>query len=119
MAKLLLKEDVNLTEEEMYDHFKEIFYGKYSIEHYKHKSVDVVINKSAWTAIAVKLVKKTDKTYFRLTAYSPSLFVRLTFYGVIPAFVLLFYAWPKCIKDVKQILSESDEFKDLILIRNL
>lgn len=54
---------------------------------------DLVIKKSDWTGMAVK-VKSTDNgTEILFNPFAPSMLVRLLFMGLIPLLVLMFGAW--------------------------
>ncbi len=121
MPQVKARHNPELTAEQAMQIFRTHFGTKYEIYRRKVRSGLLVIKKSAWTGVRVRLIQKKDATYFDLGDDMPSmalrgLFVFLVFIPALwPALFIFLYIWRKrCFKpllnEVKQFIATAPEF---------
>ena len=68
---------------------------------------DLVLKKSAWTGIAIKISHSPQSTTLKFNAFSPSVFVRLMAMGFIPLLIVYFNSWKPLIQEFRGYMEQS------------
>ena len=111
MPVITLDNRPDLTIEKVLKIFEGSVGGKYKVYATKLLGADIVIKKSGWTGVALKIVQKEGKTTIKYWAMSPSAFVRMLGLGLIPLLILYFSSWKKMQNEIKNFLETSPDFK--------
>jgi hypothetical protein len=79
-------------------------WGPQGYEVYKTALVgaDLVLKKSAWTGLAIKINHAPQSTELLFNTLSPSLFVRLVALGIIPSLILQAGPWKRLLNEWQQ-----------------
>jgi hypothetical protein len=109
VAKLTLKHNPQLDIEGLLQILQNKFGGEYEVYKTGLIGSDVVIKKSAWTGIALKLIQKADRTMIRFNAFAPSVFVRILQLGLLPILILYLISWGPMQKEIKGYLESAPE----------
>lgn len=108
MAKFNIKHDPSLTKEVLFQKLEAFFKAKgYTVKQSKLIGADVVIDKSSWTGVAIKIKQKSGATMLRVNGYAPSIAVRLLLYGLI-TYLILLPKWNALIKEVQDFTNSPD-----------
>jgi hypothetical protein len=111
MPKITLRHNPELTAEKVMEIFKKQFQGKYEIYATRLIGADLIIKKSAWTGVSVKLKQAEGQTILKYGAMAPSAGVRMLFYALIPILILYFVSWKKMQNEIKSFVENAPEFK--------
>ena len=68
---------------------------------------DLVLKKSAWTGIAIKITHNPQATTLKFNAFSPSVFVRLMAMGLIPVLIVYFNSWKPMLGEFRAYMEQS------------
>ncbi len=109
MAKITLAHNPQLDVQRLMSVIQAHFGEQYEVYETKLVGSDVVIKKSAWTGVALKLIQKADRTIIRFNAFAPSVFVRLLQLGLIPILILYVISWGPMQKEVQGFLESSPD----------
>jgi hypothetical protein len=71
---------------------------------------DLVLKRSGWTGIAIKIKQGAMQTEIVFNAFSPSVLVRLFAMGLIPVLILAGGAWKRIVADFKTYVHASPLF---------
>jgi hypothetical protein len=110
MVKVIIRHDPSLTKDKVLELLQGYFGGRYEVYATKLLGMDLVIKKSGSTGISLKLVQKSEETYFRFGAFAPSPAFRLLLYGVIPYFFLR-RRWREMEAEIKSYIESDPAFK--------
>jgi hypothetical protein len=72
--------------------------------------VDVVLKKSGWTGLAIKIKHDAQGTELMFNAFMPSAFVRMMAMGLIPILIVNSTSWKPLIAEFGQYVSASPYF---------
>jgi hypothetical protein len=109
MPKVTLRHDPELTVSKLKQLLDDQFGDRYEVYDTALVGADLVIKKSAWTGVSLKLKQKSDRTIVRFGAMSPSAAVRIFFMGLIPILILYFTSWRSIQNEIKTFLQGSPE----------
>jgi hypothetical protein len=108
MAQVILKHNPTLTKENLLALLSSHFVQKgYKVEFTSLIGADIVIKKSGWTGVSIKLKQKSDSTFLRIGGYAPSMAVRLLLYGLI-LYIILLPKWKALEKEVVDFISSGE-----------
>jgi hypothetical protein len=110
MAKIAIRQNPSLTKEKIMELFQAHFRGKYEVCATKLLGADLVVKKSGYTGVSVKLVRKRDEWFFRFGAFAPSMAVRLMLYGLIMYFFVR-KSWKALTQEVRAYIESEPAFK--------
>jgi hypothetical protein len=68
---------------------------------------DVVLKKSGWTGIAIKIAHGPQSTVLRFNPFAPSVLVRLFAMGLIPLLIAYYNSWKPLLGEFRQYLEQS------------
>jgi hypothetical protein len=85
------------------------FFGPRGYEAYKTKllGVDVVLKKSGWTGVAVKILQTPQGTTLRFNPLAPSALVRVLAMGLLPLLITYFTSWKPFLLEFRGYLEQS------------
>jgi hypothetical protein len=85
------------------------FFGPRGFEVYKTAllGADVVLKKSGWTGIAIKIQQSAQGTTLRFNPFAPSVFVRLLAMGLIPLLIAYYNSWQPLLREFRGYLEQS------------
>jgi hypothetical protein len=72
--------------------------------------VDVIIKKSAWTGVAIKIKPNNGNVDIAYNAFSPSAGVRMMMLGLIPILIINANAWKPLLRRFEQYVQGSNYF---------
>jgi hypothetical protein len=72
--------------------------------------VDVIIKKSAWTGVAIKIKPNAGNVDIAYNAFSPSAGVRMLMLGLIPVLIINANAWKPLLRRFEQYVQGSNYF---------
>ena len=103
MAKITFPR-TDLTLEQVVSDFKDYFAQKgYTVPQvFKRR---FLAKKNGWVGAIVTMRVKENETIFRMGGYSPSLWVRMFLYGLIP-YLIISPKWNAFIKEIENFLKE-------------
>lgn len=110
MAKIVIRHNPSLTKEKLLELFQKRFGGTYEVYETKLLGADLVVKKSGYTGVSVKLVQKSDTTFIRFGAFAPSAWVRIMLYGLI-MYLFVRKSWKALTAEVKQFIETEPAFK--------
>ncbi|MBK8255319.1 MAG: hypothetical protein IPK82_22010 [Polyangiaceae bacterium] len=84
-------------------------WGPRGFEVYKTALIgaDLVLKKSAWTGIAIKILHSPQSTVIRFNPFAPSVLVRLMAMGLIPLLIAYYNAWKPLLGEFRSYLEQS------------
>jgi len=84
-------------------------WGPRGFEVYKTALIgaDLVLKKSGWTGIAIKILHSSQATTIRFNPFAPSVLVRLMAMGLIPLLIAYFNAWKPLLVEFRGYLEQS------------
>ncbi|NMB75313.1 MAG: hypothetical protein GYA21_09300 [Myxococcales bacterium] len=85
--------------------------GKYEVYPTKLVGADLVIKKSGWSGIAVKIKQDNDKTTLLYNPMSPSAGVRMLGMGLIPLLIIYHKSWKHMIREFQEFLDRTPMFQ--------
>jgi hypothetical protein len=85
--------------------------GKYTVYPTKLLGADLIIKKSGWTGIAVKIKQADDKTTVMYNPMSPSAGVRMLGMGLIPLLIVYHKSWKHMVKEFQEFLDRTPLFQ--------
>ena len=85
------------------------FFGPRGCEAYKTAllGADVVLKKSGWTGIAIKIQQSPQSTTLRFNPFAPSVLVRLLAMGLIPLLIAYYNSWQPLLREFRGYLEQS------------
>ena len=110
MAKITLRHNPSLTKDKLLELFQKRFGGTYEVYETKLLGADLVVKKSGYTGVAVKLLQKSDSTAIRYGAFAPSAWVRVLLYGLI-MYLFVRNGWKALTAEVKEFIETEPAFK--------
>ena len=110
MVKVVIRHNPSLTKDKVLELFRGHFGGRYEVYATRLLGMDLVVKKSGSTGVSLKLVQKSDETFFRFGAFAPSAAFRLLFYGVIPYFVMR-RKWRAMEAEIKAYIESEPAFR--------
>ena len=120
MAKIEIPHNPDLTVEDIINSLNVKFASKgYTAKKVKLLGADLVLEKTSWVGVAIKLKQKQNATFLRVNGFAPSTGVRV-FMAMLGLFTYLFVIpkWNKLVKEVKQhVLSPEFANKEIELGR--
>lgn len=107
-GKIILPPTPDLTVDSLFEELIKDFSPK-SYQVYKTSLIgsDIVIKKSGWTGVFIKLKQKADSTTILFNIYAPSAMVRVLFMGVIPVLILHNGKWKEMNSEFSDWASKS------------
>lgn len=105
MAKIELEHQPNLRPADLLAALQEAF-PQYEVYDSALIGIDLVVKKTGWTGVGVKLVQKKDRTFVRLSGMSPSAFARFLLNGLLPMLILSLGPWKRAVEEVSRFLAE-------------
>ncbi len=107
-GKIILPPRPDLTVDTVLQDLSEFAKAK-SYEAYKTALIgsDLVVKRSGWTGIALKIKHSAKDTVILFNPFAPSAFVRLLAMGLIPILVLYFTSWKELLGEFKTFASQS------------
>jgi hypothetical protein len=85
--------------------------GKYKVYATKLVGADLVIKKSGWTGIAIKIKHTDQNTQVIYNPFSPSAGVRMLQMGLIPLLIVYNKSWKPLIKEFQEYLDKTPMFQ--------
>jgi|WetSurMetagenome_2_1015567.scaffolds.fasta_scaffold1880065_1 hypothetical protein len=110
MIKVVIRHDPTLSKDKVLDLFQRHFGERYEVHATKLLGMDLVVKKSGSTGVSIKLVQKSDETFFRFGAFAPSVAFRFLLYGVIPYFILR-RSWRAMEAEIKATIESEPAFR--------
>ena len=104
MARIELEHQPDLRPDELLSALEEAF-PQYAVYESALLGIDLVVKKTGWTGVGVKLVQKKDRTFVRLNGMSPSVFARFLLNGLLPMLILSLGPWKRAVQEVSQFLA--------------
>ena len=92
----VLQELTQFTQAKSYDIYKTALIGS-----------DLVVKRSGWTGIAVKIKHSARDTVILFNPFAPSALVRVLAMGLIPILVLYFTSWKEVLGEFKTFVGQS------------
>ena len=85
------------------------YWGPRGFEVYKTALIgaDIVLKKSGWTGIAIKIAHGPQSTILRFNPFAPSALVRIMAMGLIPLLIAYYNAWKPLLGEFRQYLEAS------------
>ncbi|MDQ7778927.1 MAG: hypothetical protein RDV41_04375 [Planctomycetota bacterium] len=111
MPKLSIGNKPDMTADKLLEIFKKQFGGKYEVYKTKLIGADIIVKKSGWTGVAIKILQSSGQTILRFNAMSPSALVRVLQLGLIPLLFLYFGPWGRIVAEVEAFIKGSSELK--------
>ena len=110
MAKVDVGHHPELTVDQAIQLFRNHFGTKYEVYPTKLLRRDLVVKRSGWTAVGVKLEQQQNSTSFVFTAFIPSVLLQL-FFGSLVAILILRSTWKNMEAEVQSFIEGASEFK--------
>jgi hypothetical protein len=85
--------------------------GRYQVYPTKLLGADLVIKKSAWTGIALKIKHTDQNTVLRYGPFSPSAGVRMLMMGLIPLLIIYGKSWKPMMTEFREFLDRTPQFQ--------
>jgi len=84
-------------------------WGPRGFEVYKTALIgaDLVLKKSGWTGIAIKIAHSPNATILRFNPFAPSVLVRLFAMGLLPLLIAYFNSWKPLLVEFRAYLEQS------------
>lgn len=85
------------------------YWGPRGFEVYKTALIgaDLVLKKSGWTGIAIKIAHGPQSTILRFNPFAPSALVRIFAMGLIPLLIAYYNAWKPLLAEFRVYLEQS------------
>ena len=101
----------DLSVEKALEVFSNHFAGKYSVYKTRRPLLHLVVRKSAWTAVGVRLRQGSNTTRFGFGAFLPSFFLTFLLVGLVTYLILYFASWRDMEREVENFILNAPEFK--------
>jgi hypothetical protein len=84
-------------------------WGPRGFEVYKTALIgaDLVLKKSGWTGVAIKIAQSPQSTVIRFNPIAPSVLVRLLAMGLLPLLIVYFNSWKPLLAEFRAYLEQS------------
>jgi hypothetical protein len=85
------------------------YWGPRGFEVYKSAlfGIDLVLKKSGWTGVGIKILQSPQGTVIRFNPFAPSAAVRLLAMGLIPLLIAYYSAWVPLLGEFRRYLEQS------------
>ena len=85
------------------------YWAPHGFEVYKSGlfGIDLVLKKSGWTGIGIKILHSPQQTVIRFNPFAPSALVRLLAMGLIPILIAYYNAWQPLLVEFRRYLEQS------------
>lgn len=101
MASYTTPQKLEMSKADLLEVFQQGLGSRYEVYETALIGADLVVKKSAWSGVSVKLVQKPDRTIIRYGAMAPSAAVRVLFMGLIPILILWLTSWKAMTKEIE------------------
>ena len=109
MGSQLVKYNPQLDVDALVAILETAFGDRYEVYKTALIGADVVVKKSGWTGVSIKLVQKADKTLIRYSVMAPSALVRILMAGILPWLILRFTVWSAIQKEFEAFVQGSPD----------
>ena len=109
MAIVSVPQDPQLTADQALEAFRQRFAGTYQVYPTKLRNRDVMVKKSNWSGVGVRLKQEKDKTSFVFTAVMPNVILQGLFGGLF-SYLILRSDWKKLEAEIGEFIDTAPEF---------
>ena len=111
-GKVILPPSPDLTVDAVMQELTANFAQSRSYEVYKTAllGADVIVKRSGWTGIALKVKHSSNETVILFNPLAPSALVRIFAMGLLPILILYFTSWKEILGEFKTFVSQSAMF---------
>lgn len=109
MAIVTIPHNPELTKERALEAFQRRFAGSYDVYPTKLRNRDLVVKKSNWSGVGVRLKQEKDKTSFVFTAMMPNVIMQVLFGGLF-SYLILRSDWKRLEAEVTEFIDGAPEF---------
>ena len=109
MGSQLVKHNPELKVDGLVEILEKAFGDRYEVYKTALIGADVIVKKSGWTGVSIKLVQKADKTVIRYGVMAPSALVRILMAGILPWLILRFTVWAAIQKEFEAFVKGSPD----------
>jgi len=109
MAIVTIPHSPQLTKEQALEAFQRRFAVSYEVYPTKVRNRDIILKKSNWSGVGVRVKQEADKTSFVFTAMMPSLLLQALFGGLF-SYLLLRGEWKRLEAEVAEFIESAPEF---------
>ncbi len=108
-GKVILPPSPDLTVDAVLQEVTANFAQARSYEVYKTAllGADLIVKRSGWTGIALKLKHSAKETVILFNPLAPSALVRIFAMGLVPILILYFTSWKEILGEFKAFVSQS------------
>jgi hypothetical protein len=85
--------------------------GKYQVYPTKLFGADLVVKKSGWTGIAMKIKQNNDDTTLMYNGFAPSAGVRMLGMGLIPLLIVYSKSWKPMLQEFQEFMDQTPLFQ--------
>jgi hypothetical protein len=110
-GKVILPPSPDLTVDAVQAEMTRFGQGKYEVYKTALIGADLVIKRSGWTGLALKIKHSSNETAILYNPLAPSALVRIFMMGFIPLLILWFTSWKELIGEFKAYVSSSQMFQ--------
>lgn len=110
MAKVTVAYHPELTAERATEVFRSHFAGKYDVYKTRLWPMNLVVKKSGWTAVGVRLKQERYATTFFFTSFMPSPVLFLLLSGIPIHYLFLRRTWKAMEEEVRSFIERASEF---------
>ena len=109
MAIVSVPQNPQLTKEQAIEAFQRRFAATYEVYPTKGRRRDLIVKKSNWSGVGVRLKQGKDKTSFVFTAMMPNLMLQALFGGIF-SYLILRSEWKRLEREVAEFIETAPEF---------
>jgi len=109
MPKIEVRHRPDLDVQDLLGLLQDYFSPRYEVYETALIGADIVLRKSAWSGLSIKLIQKADKTLIRFGGMSPSVWVRMLQMGLIPLLILYLTSWKQLQQELESYLTTAPE----------
>ncbi|MCB1179608.1 MAG: hypothetical protein KDK36_18665 [Leptospiraceae bacterium] len=109
-GKIELSQQKNITIEAWVKELQTIMGDSAEVYKTSLMGIDIVIKKSAFTGLGIRINQSGNKTEILFNQLAPSVIARLLFMGIIPIIILAFSSWPDFEKEFISKMESSGLF---------
>ena len=109
MAIVTIPHNPQLTKEQAFEAFQRHFAATYEVYPAKGRRRDLIVKKSNWSGVGVRLKQEKDKTSFVFTAMMPNLMLQALFGGLF-SYLILRSEWKRLEREVVDFIETAPEF---------
>jgi len=109
MAIVTIPHNPELTKEQAIEAFQRHFAGSYEVYPTKLRKRDLVVKKSNWSGVGVRLKQEKEKTCFVFTAMMPNVIMQVLFGGLF-SYAILRSEWKRLEAEVTEFIDSAPEF---------